>query len=121
MTEHTLKAEDLNKFSGTETYYRHGINRKAFFTDGVKYVADTGGAYWLIDEILLIQQHHPRLAAEEFQLWRLQVFKDRKAILDCDDGDGHIIYAKDLEFTDFPLDEIKLYFENEVLMLPSER
>jgi len=34
-----------------------------------KYVADIAGAYWLLDEIALIQPYNKRLAAEGFQLY----------------------------------------------------
>ena len=46
-----LTQSDLDQFTGSENWYRHGINRKVLFTDGAKYVADQAGAYWLIDEI----------------------------------------------------------------------
>jgi hypothetical protein len=39
---------DLSQFTGTENYYRHPFG-KALFTDGVKYFAETAGAYWFID------------------------------------------------------------------------
>jgi len=42
------------------------------FTDGAKYVADTAGAYWLLDEIALAQTLK-RVVGEEFQLWKLKV------------------------------------------------
>ena len=53
----TLNRADLSQFTGTEQWYRHGINRKVLFTDGAKHVADAGGAYWLLDEIALIQPY----------------------------------------------------------------
>ena len=34
-----LSQEDLRQFTGTENWYRHGINRDVLFTDGAKYVA----------------------------------------------------------------------------------
>jgi hypothetical protein len=40
--------------------------------------------------------------------------------LTCDDGNGNIVFTKDIEHTDFPLDEITLYFTNNVIHLPSE-
>jgi hypothetical protein len=121
MTSHTLTIDDLNQFNGTDQWYRHGINPKVLYTDGVRHVAHAGGAYWLIDEIAIIQPCDKAVAAEEFQLWRLVVRPDKTATLTCDDGNGNIVYTKEIGFTDFPLDEIKLYFENDVLMLPSER
>ena len=45
MTEHTLNKSDLMQFTGSEQWYRHGINRKVLFTDGAKHVADAGGAF----------------------------------------------------------------------------
>ena len=35
---------ELNNFSGTERYYR--ITPDTVITDGAKFVADKGGAYW---------------------------------------------------------------------------
>lgn len=40
--------------------------------------------------------------------------------LTCDDGNGHIVYTKEIEYTDFPLDEITFYYANNVIYLPSE-
>jgi len=34
-----LSDADLNLFTGSENWYRHGINRDVLFTDGAKYVA----------------------------------------------------------------------------------
>ena len=36
----TLNKSDLVQFTGSESWYRHGINRAVLFTDGAKYVAD---------------------------------------------------------------------------------
>ncbi len=33
--------------------------RGAIYAEGVRYVADTAGAYWLIDEIAFAQKHAP--------------------------------------------------------------
>jgi hypothetical protein len=115
----TLQQSDLAQFTGTEQWYRHGLNRKVLYTDGAKHVAETGGAYWLLDEIAL-NQTRPRVRREQFQVWKL-VVKDNTAKLTCDDGDGNIVFRKKIDFTDFPLAEITFYFENNVICLPSER
>jgi hypothetical protein len=116
-----LTHSDLMQFTGTENWYRHGVNRRALFTDGAKFLADQGGAYWLLDEIAVIQPYNKRVAAEEFQLWKLTVRPDHTALLTCDDGNGNVVFSKEIEWTDFPLSEICLYFENNVILLPSER
>ena len=68
---------------------------------GAKYVADRGGAYWLLDEIALIQPHDKAVAAEEFQVWTLKARPDHTAPLTCDDGNGTFVFSKDITFTDF--------------------
>ena len=47
----------LNQFTGSEHWYRGTMNRKVVFTDGANHVADSGGAYWLLDEIAIIQPY----------------------------------------------------------------
>lgn len=118
--ETTLRASDLTQFTGTEQWYRHGINQAVVFTDGAKYVADIAGAYWLLDEIAVIQPYNRRIAGEAFQVWKLMVHDDLSATLTCDDGNGNIIYTKQIPFTDFPLEEITFYFTGNVILLPSE-
>ena len=50
-----LDPHTLAQFTGTERWYRHGLVRNVTYTDGVRYVADTAGAYWLIDIVALAQ------------------------------------------------------------------
>jgi hypothetical protein len=116
----TLNTADLAQFTGSENWHRHGINRAVLFTDGAKYVADQAGAYWLLDEIAIIQPHDKRVAAEDFQVWKLAVNDDRSAVLTCDDGNGRVIFSKEIEYTDFPIDGITLYFANNTILLPRE-
>ena len=115
-----LNKADLWQFTGSEHWYRHAFMRSITYTDGAKYVADHAGAYWLLDEIAFAQKGNPAVAAEEFQLWKLSVKPDQTATLTCEGGNGNVIFSKPLEYTDFPLDEIRLYFANNVIHLPSE-
>jgi hypothetical protein len=121
MTEsRTLNKADLKQFTGSEHWYRHPLVRTVVFTDGAKYVADTAGAYWLIDEIAFAQISK-RIAREDFQLWKLQVnLADHTARLLCEDGNGTRVMSKKIPFTDFPLEEIAFYFIDNTILLPSE-
>lgn len=120
MTEkQTLKASDLGHFTGTENWYSHGLVRNIAYTDGVQYLAEHGKCYWLIDEVAL-NQGNPKVAAEEFQVWDLAVKDDHSAVLTCDDGNGTKVFTKRIDYTDFPLKEIRLYFCDRVILLPSE-
>jgi hypothetical protein len=43
----TFDPAQLTQFTGTERYYR--LNRKCLLTDGTKYLAESTGAFWLMD------------------------------------------------------------------------
>src|ERR1700723_3216666 len=101
-----LTEADLSQFTGSEHWYRHGINRNVLFTDGAKYVADAGGAYWLLDAIAIAQRYEKQVAATGFQVWKLAVKPDCTGTLTCEDGDFNTVYTQVLEFTDFPLPDI---------------
>lgn len=89
------------------------------YTEGAQHVAESGGAYWLLDEIAFAQSIG-EVAAEAFQVWKLKVNPDHTATLECDDGNSNNRFSKRIEFTDFPLDEVSFYFADSVIMLPSE-
>ena len=90
------------------------------FTEGVKYVADTAGAYWLLDIICIANVYEPKVRGEEFQLWTLSVRDNAAGVVTCDDGNGRIVYEQALDVTDFPEPGIRLYFCNGTILLPSE-
>ena len=119
MTKKTLSNAELISFTGTERLFRHGLKRNILYTEGVQYIAEHGGAYWLIDEIAL-KQSDPTVASEAFQFWCLAVSANKTATLTCEDGNGQMVFTKQIEFTDFPLDEIYFYFTNNTILLPSE-
>jgi hypothetical protein len=116
----TLSEFDLRQFTGSENWYRHPFVRQVLFTDGAKYVADQAGAYWLIDEIAFAQKGEAAVAAEEFQVWKLDVKPGQKGVLTCEDGNDHTVFTKELDFTDFPEPGIALWFTNNTIFLPSE-
>lgn len=115
---------DLSQFYGTENYYQHFL-RQFVYTDGVHFLAEQCGAYWLIDAIASYQpklKKKPRL--RDMQFWKI-VAKDGKAVLTCREDSGYKpAVTQDIESTDFPDTGdkgLELWVENEVLYLPSER
>ncbi len=122
MTLHPLQPSDLNQFIGSAMFYRHWTGRLVY-TEGVKYLAEKGDAYWLIDAII---SHQPdkRIKSSElatFQLWELVVHKDKSATLTVRaDSDRPAAITQEIPFTDFPLESIKLYVCTGTLLLPSE-
>lgn len=118
MSSKTLRTEDLNYFTGTENWYKFNIFSKLVLTDGAKYVADTGGAYWLMDEIALAQRL-PKVKAEYFQFWKLTK-QGSKATLTMTDGNDDPVWHKEIDWTDFPLDVVELWCKDDIIFLPSE-
>lgn len=109
----------LAHFTGSEVVFRHGLVRDIRFTEGTKYVADTAGAYWLLDEIALANRFNRAVRAEEFQVWTLTVAGSRGELV-CGDGNGGIVSRKRIRFTDFPEPGIEMWVEQGVILLPSE-
>ena len=116
MTATEIKQE-LSQFNGTDNYYKHlfGI----VYTDGIRFLAEECQCYWLID-LVASYQLDPKVKCEEFQVYKLRVNADKSAVVEISDGNNNIIATQEIEFTDFPLDEIDLWFANNVLYLPSE-
>jgi len=108
----------LTQFTGTSQWYRHGLVPGVTYTDGVRYVAETAGAYWLLDKIATAQLAEPH-RSEAFQVWTLEV-RERRASLICTDGDDTQISIEEITFTDFPEPGLTLWFTDNVLLLPSE-
>jgi hypothetical protein len=113
----------LHNFTGAQQWFRHYLIKDVLYTEGVKYVADSAVAYWLLDEMAFFQSIK-KVAAEAFQVWSLAV-KNNQATLTCDDGNNNVVLSKTIAFTDFPEPGIQFYAEygggHCTIMLPSER
>lgn len=127
-----LLRADLAQFTGDAEVYRHPLNPHVLLTPGVRYLAETGGAWWLTDAIvsyfgspvmLEAIKHDPLV--EQFQCWRLDVHTDQSAILRaCLDTDAPPFITQKIPWTDFPLDWIEVWAGRDetywTLYLPSE-
>jgi hypothetical protein len=112
-------SSELNQFTGSTTLYKHWLGFK--YTDGIKYLAEENSCYWLLDAIFSYQTQHflsnPNL--REFQIWHLRV-DNNSGVLICEWDTNQEVLRQEIEYTDFPLKQIKLYLIETVLMLPSE-
>ena len=113
----------LRGFTGTEKYHQHLFPGKSpiLLTDGCRWVKETLNSHWLFDAIL-IYQNDKRLKGVNFQLWELrQSKKDLSWLLTCSEDSGQKpLISQKIEFSDFPLDYIKLYVICGIALLPSE-
>jgi hypothetical protein len=114
---------ELGQFYGTEGYVRWSpLFRNCLLTDGAHFIAESCGAYWLMDAIA---SYLPKAKNDGMMFAELKV-KDNSATLTLHDGrKPRKVYATQvIEYTDFPLPEITIWAEYDgekwVLLLPSE-
>ena len=119
----TQWANELHNFSGSEHYYK--IMPNVLMTDGAKFVADNGEAYWLMTAIASYLPDFTK--TESFIVANLTVTRTAtacSALLKLDDGNDNILAEQHIAYTDFELDEIKFYAcytgDTWVIMLPRE-
>lgn len=112
-----LNCPEIEQFTATEQYYRE---IGGLVTDGVKYVMACGYT-WLITDCLCVIHNKPKLKRQPFLVIKLTLSnkKPNEATLTIDDGDNRLLYSQHYNYTDAEKN-IKLYFQNGVLMLPSE-
>ena len=108
----------LANFYGSETFTRYG---NSILTEGCIFVARECCAWWFLD---LINSHQcsPKVRHEEFQVFNL--IKNKKGSgckIIIEDGNNNVIGSQSISYTNFPLPNITLWRENNVIMLPSER
>ncbi len=119
----TIK-ESLQHFHGSEMFFQIPIT-KTRFTSGLKYLADVAECFWLItdtsviakslmDKSYFITIDFKRLPKEKQDLLGYE------AEIAYSDGNGTIFETHPYHFTDFPLDELRLFFVDNTLMLPNE-
>jgi len=107
----------LENFTGTETWFRHETYKFFTYTEGVQFLVEQAGAYWLVDLILGLQLESFAIKNKSFQLWKL-ITENNTSELTCKDGNGNAVYSREIQFTNFPLKEINLYLTGCILHLP---
>lgn len=121
---------NLRQFTGIENYHKWSILFRSFvLTDGAKYLAENAGAYWLMDAVA---SHYGSYKNEGFVIavfgknseyhkgWTLRLVDDIPST--------KVFATQNIEYSDFPLDEISLYVIPQdtelgkmwVILLPSE-
>lgn len=120
--------------NGTLHWHKFTLGNRYLATDGAKMLADTFGAWWLLDAIAS-HYHTAKVRSEPFQVWELSELpkhwrKLGDCVLVCDDGNGNELTRQAIPYTDFPreLMPFRLYCEATdiggakfAIMLPEER
>ncbi len=116
--------ERLQYFTGTEMFYSLPLIR-TLFTDGLKYLTEVAECFWLITDASVIAKslmNRSEFITVDFK--RLsedrQDFIGYEAEIIYSDGNDNVLETHRYNATDFPLDELRLFFVKDTLMLPSE-
>jgi hypothetical protein len=129
------RAAEINKALahaiGTEGYTRwSALFRRHVLTDGALMLAEMAEAHWLMDAIA---SYHSEVMKDpmlqDIQFWTFKVNpEEMTGTLICERDTDDVVITQEFHYTDFPLDEIKLYVSpmydpdgHMVIMLPSER
>jgi hypothetical protein len=107
--------EELKGFTGTEQYFKHWSGQVKY-TDGIQYLAEQAGAYWLLD---LIASYQKELSNKKFQVWTLKKSDDTAVITMREDDELPVIVRQEIPYTDFPL-SLTIFCIDGVVLLPSE-
>ena len=107
---------NLIQFSGTESYYQ--FHSGILLTDGTKYLAEVCRCYWLFD-VIASYQHDPRISSVDLQCWTLKQDAEGWVVF-CTEGEEEWLVSQRIEYSDFPLTEVEIWFANSIAYLPSE-
>ena len=109
----------LRHFTGTERYHRY--HSGTVLTDGALYLAEVAKCFWLMD---VFATHLSEISTDHgMACLKLKRIGEGAQVV-IDDGDENILAQQDIQFTDFPLEEIMLFAcwngQFWVIMLTSE-
>lgn len=111
----------LRYFTGSMQLFKLHERLPITYTEGVQYLAEETGAFWLIQNIGIAYHFGDNgLKKEEALFWKLKAYSDNSGFLVCEYDTDQPLYAEYLAYTDFPFAEFTLYQMNGVLLLPSE-
>lgn len=111
---------ELAQFTGSEQVFFNPLYREMKYTEGVKYLATTAGAYWLLD--IIGTEYFPKQKSKEFDYFVSIKFEVEGSlgVITVGDGNNNVYLRRVIEFTDFPEGAWDFWLIDSVLLLPSE-
>lgn len=109
----------FNNATCSESYHRFSpIPGYPVITNGVRILAEAASCYWFLDIIGSYQSN--RELDKSFQVWKMNVdIKNGSAVV-RGYNDTTLVVTQEIPYTDFPLEELKSYLMDGVILLPSE-
>ena len=116
--------EQLQGFCGSATCYQIPMLRTKY-TEGVKYLTEQAQCHWLVTDTAVVCKSLKNKSTFIVILFKrnpksVQERTHKEAKITYADGNGTILLEQEYEYTDFPLDELRLFYTDDMLMLPNE-
>ena len=108
----------LAQHYGSQTIFKHSINPRFFYTEGVQCFAEEAGAYWFLD--IVATDIWEFCLSLDFASVVLAVGESGGAAIGVEDGDGGVLWRKGIAYTDCPEGEWIFFYQNSTLLLPLE-
>ncbi len=112
--------QTLAQYTGSQSIKRWSALFRDTASEGALAMAEITGGYWLLDAI------SSHLMGKKIPLGNANLkVSGNKARLELCHGDGIVFASQDIDYTDFPLDEIDVWFglnefDSHTLYLPRE-
>jgi hypothetical protein len=107
----------LESFNGTGTWWKGWMG--VVYTDGVKYIAENGYA-WFHTDVATILKMVPRVQRAAVVFVKLKLTGTGRCTVYYEDGNGKQLYHQHYKYTSAKRN-LTLVYENQVLSLPFER
>ncbi|WP_421806095.1 DUF6876 family protein [Flagellimonas sp.] len=95
------------------------------YTEGIQYLAQSANAFWLLTDASVMGKSlsdKSRFITIDFKRYtpvEVETY-GYDAVITYTDGNGNTLALQQYHFTDFPLEQIRLFFVDNTLLLPSE-
>jgi len=116
--------EQLSQFCGSQQIFTLPLCRTRY-TEGIQFLAQSVNAFWLLTDASVMGKSlsdKSRFITIDFRRYPPSEVETHgyDAVITYTDGNGTVLAKQQYHFTDFPLQQIRLFFVDNTLLLPSE-
>ena len=116
--------QELQQFRGSELVYTLPLFHYKY-TEGVHYLAEQAACYWMLTDIAAVVKRFRAKHGFIVAIFKRYCEEDQRrihkeAVITYGEGNGITLFEQEYDLTDFPLDELRLFFVDDTLMLPNE-
>lgn len=124
MKTQTELRQNLKRFTGSPHIFKVSLLNTGY-TEGIQYLAQQANCYWLITDVSTIGK---RLMKKSYFVGINYIYLSEEeqrqtgytAKVTYGHGNGKTFFTQGYEWTDFPLKSLKLFYIDDILLLPGE-